>query len=1152
MEAFGAGAAGAQFDLALTLVDEGEALRGALGFRAALWEAATIERMAGHLETLLAALAADPERRAASVSLLGAAERARVLAAGRGEARPASDALVHERIAARAAEAPERAAISCGERVLSYRELHREAGRLAARLRAAGVGVETPVAVFLERSAELGVALLATLRAGGAFVPVDPGYPRERVEYLLADSGAAVVVTRSGLAGSLPEGCAAVLCVDDAADAAEPAGAAEAASAGPDALAYLVYTSGSTGRPKAAMVSHRSLVCYAEAMRERMGLTPSDRVLQFASPAFDVMIEEVFPAWLSGACVVFPEGDLLGSPRELARVLEERRVSVAELPTAFWHEWVRQTAEEGATLPASLRLMLVGGERVLAERLEQWAALRTPLLHVFGLTETTVTTTTLRLEAGDDGSRWSSLPVGAPLAGAEVYVLDAEREPVPAGVPGELYVGGAAVARGYRARPELTAERYVPHPFSPGPGARLYRTGDRVRMLADGSLEFLGRMDRQAKIRGYRIEPAEVEAALCAHPAVREAAVVVGRDARGDGALVAYVAAEVEPAELREWLRARVPEYMVPGALVALERLPLTANGKVDLRALPAPEWGAEGGHVAPRTATEEVLAGIWAEVLELERVGAHDNFFERGGHSLLATRVVARVAASLGAEIPLRALFEAQTVAELAARVDAARRAGEGIALPPLVAVDRSGPLPLSFAQERLWFLHQMDPGGAGYNLPFPSRVAGPLDAGALERALGGLVRRHESLRTTFRPVDGGAVQVVHPAARARIPLADLSGLAPEARDREARRLAQEDAERPFDLRFGPLLRLALLRLGGDDHVMLLCMHHVVSDGWSMGVFFGELYALYAACARGEAPRLPAPAVQYGDFAVWQRGWLAGDALRRQLDWWRERLAGSPPALELPARPPPSRGRERPGRVAPLPGPRGRRAGAAAGGAAGGRHALHGAARRGRRAARPLVGAGGPGGGLAHRRPHARGAGGDDRLLRQHAGAADGSVGRPRLPRAGGPGARDGAGGVRPPGPPLRAPGGGGGPGAEPVAHPALPGDVRPPERAGRRGPGPARTAPRAVPRPHAHGTLRPGAGPVRGGRGAGRGSALPHRPVRPGHRGALRGAVPHPARLGRRLPRGALLAPAPPPPGGDPRPRGVRERPRARGARR
>ncbi|HEU0079113.1 MAG TPA: amino acid adenylation domain-containing protein, partial [Longimicrobiaceae bacterium] len=596
--------------------------------------AATVERLAGHLEAVLESLVDHPGQRLSQLSLLRPAERTQLLLDARGERRPfPGDALVHHLVAKRAAARPDTPAVSCGERTLSYRELHEEAVRLAARLRARGVGVETPVALFLDRSTELAVSLLAVLHAGGAFVPLDSAYPAERLEYLLADSGARVVLTRASLAGALPACGATVLCVDREEAVALPAPASEAGS---DALAYLCYTSGSTGRPKAAMVSHRSLVCYAEAMRERMGLTPADRVLQFASPAFDVMIEEVFPAWLSGACVVFPRSELLGSPAELLRMVEKERVSVMELPTAYWHEWVRQTAEEGTALPGSLRLVLMGGERVLAERLAQWAGLGVPLLHVFGLTETTVTTTTLLLEAGEDGGRWSNLPVGVPLANAEVHVLDVELEPVPPGVPGELYIGGEAVARGYWARPELTAARYLPHPFSEVPGARLYRTGDQVRRLADASVEFLGRIDSQVKVRGYRIEPAEIEAVLAAHPAVGEAAVVAREDTPGECRLVAYVTPaagyaagadglreaagkRVSLEELRGQVEGVLPGYMAPGAFVVLEALPLTRNGKLDRRALPAPEGRAAGdGYLAPRTEVEEILCGIWSEVLGL------------------------------------------------------------------------------------------------------------------------------------------------------------------------------------------------------------------------------------------------------------------------------------------------------------------------------------------------------------------------------------------------------------------------------------------------------------------------------------------------------------------------------------------------------
>ncbi|MET0396317.1 MAG: non-ribosomal peptide synthase/polyketide synthase, partial [Longimicrobiaceae bacterium] len=880
-------------------------LRAELRYDRARVDADTAERMAGQLETLLESMAAHPRRRLADISLLRPAERGRLLQDARGERRPVpGDELVHDLVARRAAAWPDAPAVAGGGHTLSYAELHRRAAALAARLRARGVAPEQPVALFLDRSPELAVAVLATLQAGGAFLPMDAGHPPERLAYLLADSGAPLVLTRASLAGRLPPGAAAILCVDEMGDIAAPAG--PVAETGSDALAYLCYTSGSTGRPKAAMVGHRSLVCYAEAMRAELGLGAGDRVLQFASPAFDVFIEELFPAWLGGACVVFAGGDLLGSPTELNRVLEAERATLVELPTAFWHEWVRQMAEAGARPPGCLRLVLVGGERVLPERLARWAGMGVPLLHVFGLTETTVTTTTLRLEAGDAGARWANLPVGTPLANAAAYVLDAAGEPAPVGVPGELYIGGAAVARGYRGRPGLTAERYVPDALGGEPGARLYRTGDRARRLADGTVEFLGRTDQQVKIRGFRIEPAEVEAVLAEHAAVREAVVLAREDVPGDRRLVGYVVADggAPPslADLREHAARALPAYMVPGSFVVLDAVPLTSNGKIDRRALPAPQWSAAAeAYAAPRTAAEEILCGIWEEVLEIERAGVRDGFFDLGGHSLLAMRAVARVRQAFGVEVPLRDLFEAPTVAELAERIESVLGTGAAGAAPPIGRVARDGALPLSFAQQRLWLVDRLEPGSAAYNMAFALRLRGALDVGALRRSLDGLARRHETLRTVFAETDGGPVQVIRDPAPVRVELRDLGSLPAAERESEARRQAAGEALRPFDLARGPLLRAALLRLDDADHVLCFTLHHIVGDGWSMDVLVREVAALYAAHGRGEEPRLPELPVQYADYAVWQRDRLSGEVLAEQVHYWRETLAGAPALLGIP-----------------------------------------------------------------------------------------------------------------------------------------------------------------------------------------------------------------------------------------------------------
>ncbi|MET0395834.1 MAG: condensation domain-containing protein, partial [Longimicrobiaceae bacterium] len=519
---------------------------------------------------------------------------------------------------------------------------------------------------------------------------------------------------------------------------------------------------------------------------------------------------------------------------------------------------------------------------------------------MYGPTETTIYTTAHACAPGVA----EAPPIGRPVEGARVYVLDAWGEPAPVGVPGELYVGGAGVARGYLDRPALTAEAFVPDPFGEEPGGRLYRTGDAVRWRASGELEFLGRLDEQVKVRGFRIEPGEIEARLLAHPEVREATVLAREDAPGDRRLVAYYAAEavVEAEALRAHLAGSLPEYMVPAAFVWMEALPLNANGKVDRRALPEPggDAYARGSYEAPLGEVEAALAGTWAEVLGVGRVGRWDHFFEMGGHSLLATRVISRVRQAFGVEVPLRALFEEPTVAGLARRIlalrpDSApapeiRRAGRG----PRVA-------PVSFAQQRLWFIDRLEPGSTAYTIPMALRLRGAVDLPVLERTLDEIVRRHESLRTVFGEEGGEPVQVVRAAAPAPLPVADLAGLPAGAPEAEALRLAAEEVRRPFDLGAGPLLRIRLLRLAPDEHVLILAMHHIVSDGWSIGVLLREMTALYEAFGRGEPSPLPELEVQYADFAAWQRGWLTGEVLERQLAWWRERLAGAPAVLEVP-----------------------------------------------------------------------------------------------------------------------------------------------------------------------------------------------------------------------------------------------------------
>jgi amino acid adenylation domain-containing protein/non-ribosomal peptide synthase protein (TIGR01720 family) len=902
----------AKFDLQVTLIPRAEQGVDALAdevvmiweYNTDLFERATALRVIRHYETLLDAMVREPHTPLSRLSISPPEERRALLAAGRATGVFPVEERIDERFARIAAARPDAVAVTFDGDAPTYAELNARANRLAHRLVAMGVRPETRVGVALERSAELVVALLAVLKAGGAYVPLDPAYPGERIAWVLEDAGAAVLVTTGALLARLPAFDGAALRVDDDAEAiGRESGENPGVIAGPETLAYVIYTSGSTGRPKGVQVTHANVVRLFDATAERFRFGPADVWTLFHSAAFDFSVWEMWGALLHGGRLVVVPWEVTRDPAAFRALLARERVtSLSQTPSAF--RALAQADEQAPEPLDALRVVVFGGEALRYESLRGWldryGPARPRLVNMYGITETTVHVTAHAVTGAELRAARLGSGVGVPIPDLSVHVLDAHGRPAPAGVPGELCVGGAGPARGYLGRPALTAERFVPDPFSGVPGARLYRSGDLGRWTADGTLEHLGRMDQQVKVRGFRIEPGEVEAALLAHPRVAQAAVAV----RGEGdeaALAAYVvpsAAGVEAAELRDALRARLPEHMVPSAFVVMDRLPLTANGKLDRAALPEPGTAAEsgGGYVAPRTPAEELLAGIWAEVLRRDRVGVEDDFFALGGHSLLATRTVARVREAFGVELTVRALFEAPTVAALAERVEALARENRPL-LPPAVPVARGGALPLSFSQERLWFLDRLQPGLATYNMPTALRLSGELDVPALERALGEVVRRHESLRTHFGERDGAAVQVIAPFRGFALAVDDLSG----AGEDEVRRRAEEDGARPFDLARGPLFRARLLRLGAAEHVLLICVHHVVSDGWSMGVLFRELSALYAAYREGREPTLPELPVQYADFAVWQREQLGGAALEGQLAYWRGRLAGAPALLELP-----------------------------------------------------------------------------------------------------------------------------------------------------------------------------------------------------------------------------------------------------------
>ncbi|HVR99977.1 MAG TPA: non-ribosomal peptide synthase/polyketide synthase [Thermoanaerobaculia bacterium] len=897
------------FDLILTGVESPSVLSGQLEYRTDLFDAVTARRMLGHLGSVLEGVVADPAARISELPLLSVAEREELRAEWSKLASFGPASCLHERFEAQARRSPEAPAVVLDTESLSYGELDRRANRLARELRRRGVGSEEVVGICLERSLELVVAVLGVLKAGGAYLPLDPAYPQDRLSFLLSDSGAPWMITMRALEGSLPESGAGRIYLDEEGEwGADESPVVSGAS--PENLAYVIYTSGSTGRPRGVMVSHRNVDRLLSATEGWFGFGPRDVWTLFHSFAFDFSVWEMWGALAYGGSLVVVPYWVSRSPESFHRLLAQEGVTVLNQTPPAFRQMMHADEKSGGSAELPLRLVIFGGESLEIGSLRPWVerhgASRPRLVNMYGITETTVHVTYRALSEGDVLGGIGSA-IGRPIPDLVLRVLGRGLEAQPVGISGELCVGGEGLARGYLGRPELTAERYVPDPWASAPGSRLYRSGDLGRRLADGDVEYLGRIDLQVKVRGFRIELGEIEAALSNCAGIREAVVIVREDEPGDRRLVAYVVGETEvpsASELREALRQRLPEHMVPADFVSLEALPLTVNGKVDRAGLPAPDRsGAElaTGEERMRSPFEEVLSGIWEEVLRRERVGTEENFFELGGHSLLATQVMSRIRQAFGVELPLRILFERPTVSGLADEVERGLRGGESAETPPIVRVPRDRDLPLSFAQQRLWFIDQLEPGSPAYNLPVALHASGRLDVGALARSLSEVVRRHEPLRTAFRAGAEGPVQAIGEPVPVALPRIDLSGLSETMRAPEVGRLAWAEARRPFDLGRGSLLRVTLLRLENEKHVVLFTLHHIVSDGWSTGVLVREVSALYEAFRQGRPSPLAELPIQYADFSLWQRQWLSGPVLERELSYWRERLSGAPPALDLP-----------------------------------------------------------------------------------------------------------------------------------------------------------------------------------------------------------------------------------------------------------
>src|SRR5438128_549749 len=770
-----------QFDLTIEISDTNGPLTGCFEYNADLFDATTIARMQEHFQMLLEGIVDQPNQLVGDLPLMTPEERRQVLVAWNDTRISHTEArCLHRLFDEQVVRTPDALAVMFEDQRLTYRELHARANQLGHYLSNLGVGPDVLVGVCVERSLELIVGLLGILKAGGAYLPLDPEYPTKRMASMLEEARVSILVTQQHLLGRLPDHQLRAVCLDTewsiiARESGEPP---VNGTTGGD-LAYVIYTSGSTGKPKGVMVEHRSVVNYVAAFGTQSRLGPGDRILQLASVSVDTAAEEIFTCLLTGATLVLRTGSMLDSVSGFLQKCREWHVTLLDLPTAYWHELIAGLRGESLEFPPEIRTVVIGGERALRQPLMDWqryVGSRVRLLNTYGPTEVTIAATICDLTSTELSSGpLREVPIGRAIQNVQVYVLDRNLQPVPIETPGELYIGGVGLARGYLERADLTAERFIPHPFGPEPGARLYRTGDLARWLPNGELEYLGRADRQVKIRGHRIELEEIESVLESHPAIRRVAVEVREDLPGDTRLFAFLVtapgSALNVSHLRAFLKEQLPDSMIPSAFVEVDALPLTPNGKIDRKALQAPINSRAGllhlktEYVAPRNPTEQLLAHVWSEILDIKDVGVHDNFFELGGHSLLATQMFSRLRSLFHVEPPLRTVFETPTIAGLAQWLaEQQPRGSSRLAVPLITPVSREGALPLSFAQERMWFLYQLAPESSAYNIPVSIRLVGPLNKEAFAHSLNELVRRHESLRTTFHHAESRPVHVIHP----------------------------------------------------------------------------------------------------------------------------------------------------------------------------------------------------------------------------------------------------------------------------------------------------------------------------------------------------------------------------------------------------
>ncbi|BAZ43876.1 amino acid adenylation domain-containing protein [Chondrocystis sp. NIES-4102] len=882
----------AKFDLTLYIEDTQDELLGFLEYSSDLFTAETITRMLANFQTLLTAIVSHPDDHISSLPLLTPAEKNKLLVEWNNtQASYPLDICLHQLFEQQVTKTPDAVAVIF-ETQITYTQLNQQANKLAHYLQHLGVEKDVLVGICLERSLYMVVGLLAILKAGGAYVPIDPSYPKTRRDLIILDAGLQIILTQQHLRSSLSNHTAQLICLDTEWDKDHPLSNQDSpiSNSTPDSLAYVIYTSGSTGTPKGAMNTHRGICNRLQWMQETYQLTPDDAVLQKTPFSFDVSVWEFFWTLITGARLIIavPGGHL--DSRYLVKTISHHNITIIHFVPSMLQVFLEDP--EIATL-TSLRQVICSGEALpVSLQTKFFTQLSAKLDNLYGPTEAAIDVTYWQCQPD---SNLTTVPIGRPIANTQIYILDKHLQPLPIGVTGELYIAGVGVARGYLNRPQLSCEKFIQVPgkfVSP-----LYKTGDLARYLSDGNIEYRGRIDNQIKLRGFRIELGEIEAVLSNYPGVREAVVIVKELSQSLIAYLVLAHPKTTIEKIRCQLKQQLPEYMIPNAFVVLEALPLTSNGKVNRLALGDLDLEVSS-YLAPSTPVQEILTGIWSVILNVEGVGIEDNFFELGGHSLLATQVISQVRQIWGVEIALKEIFSAPTIAQFSLLIENARNSWQHL---PIKASNRDRNIPLSFAQQRLWFLQQLEPDSIAYNGSNLILITGLLNVEALEKSINEIARRHEILRTSFIFRDNQAVQEIAEELFIPLEIIDLENLSKIEQQTAIKRIIAASSNQPFKLTQAPLFRVSLIKLKSDKQLLLLTIHHIISDAWSAGIFIKEISALYAAFSTGKQSPLPELPIQYADFALWQREWLQGEFLERQLSYWQQQLENANSNLKLP-----------------------------------------------------------------------------------------------------------------------------------------------------------------------------------------------------------------------------------------------------------